>query len=162
MKRFPENLINKYIYFGGGPSKGFATHRNVSKLTFFGKIGHAKSVGFRFYSGIWRSESRIRSRYLEITSISLIFSLTYSSKAELLFWLARGLNRLTSATLQIRGVSKVATATQGNLPWKIAMKLCTSVGTRLGVQVRDFSACFGYLTKWHRNYLRDILRSLWV
>ena len=36
-------------YFGGARSKGFATLRNVSKLTFFGKIGHAKSAGFRFY-----------------------------------------------------------------------------------------------------------------
>ena len=37
-------------YFGGARSKGFATLRNVSKLQFFDKIGHAKSVGFRFYS----------------------------------------------------------------------------------------------------------------
>ena len=36
-------------YFGGARSKGFATLRNVSKLTFFDKIGHAKSVGFRLY-----------------------------------------------------------------------------------------------------------------
>ena len=47
------------------------------------------------------------SRYLEISSISLIYSLTYSRKKELLFWLARGLNRLTCATLQIRGDSKL-------------------------------------------------------
>jgi len=39
-------------YFGGARSKGFATLRNVSKLPFFDKIGHAKSVGFRFYSAI--------------------------------------------------------------------------------------------------------------
>ena len=32
------------------------------------------------------------------------------------------------------------------------MKLCTSIGTRLGAQVRDFPACFGYFTKWDRNY----------
>ena len=38
--------------FGGARSKGFATLRNVSKLPFFDKIGHAKSVGFRFYSAI--------------------------------------------------------------------------------------------------------------
>ena len=61
---------------------------------FFGEIGHAKSVGFRFYSAIWRSESRISSRCLEITSISLIYSLTFSRKKELLFWLSRSLNRL--------------------------------------------------------------------
>ena len=41
-----------YYYFGGARSKGFATLRNVSKLQFFDKIGHAKSVGFRFYSAI--------------------------------------------------------------------------------------------------------------
>ena len=94
-------------YFGGARSKGFATLRNVSKLQFFDKIGHAKSVGFRFYSAIWRSESRINSRYLEITSISLIYSLTFSRKKELLFWLSRGLNRLTCVTRQIRGDSKL-------------------------------------------------------
>ena len=75
------------FYFGGARSKGFATLRNVSKLPFFDKIGQAKSAGFRFYSAIRRSESRISSRYLEITSISLIYSLTYSRKKELLFWL---------------------------------------------------------------------------
>ena len=73
-----------YYYFG------FATLRNVSKLTFFDKIGRAKSVGFWFYSAIWRSESRISSRYLEITSISLIYSLTYSRKKEFVFWLSWG------------------------------------------------------------------------
>ena len=41
-----------YFYFGGARSKGFPTLRNVSKLQFFDKIGHAKSVGFRFYSAI--------------------------------------------------------------------------------------------------------------
>ena len=39
-------------YFGGAQSKGLAMLRNVSKLQFFDKIGHAKSVGFRFYSPI--------------------------------------------------------------------------------------------------------------
>ena len=43
---------HRACYFGGARSKGFATFRNVSKLTFFDKIGHAKSVGFRFYSAI--------------------------------------------------------------------------------------------------------------
>ena len=55
------------------------------------KIGHAKSVGFR----------------LEITSISLIYSLTFAKKKELLFWLARGLDRLTCAARQSRGDSKL-------------------------------------------------------
>ena len=40
------------FYFGGASSKGFATLRNVSKLPFFGKIGHTKFVGFRFYLAI--------------------------------------------------------------------------------------------------------------
>ena len=95
------------VYFGGARSKGFATLRNVWKLQFFDKIGHAKSVGFRFYSAIWRSESRISSRYLEITSISLIYSLTFSRKKELIFWLSRGLSRLTCVTRLIRGDSKL-------------------------------------------------------
>ena len=96
-----------HYYFGGARSKGFATLRNVSKLQFFDKIGQAKSVGFRLHSAIWRSESRISSRYLEITSISLIYSLTFSRKKELLFWLSRGLNWLTCVTRQIRGYSKL-------------------------------------------------------
>ena len=103
---FPPKQLYNY-YFGRAPSKGFSTLRNVSKLTFFDKIGHAKSVGFRFYSAIWRSESRISSRYLEITSISLIYSLTFSRKKELLFWLPRALNRLTCVTRQIRADSKL-------------------------------------------------------
>ena len=94
-------------YVGGARSNGFARLRNVSKLTFFDKIGHVKSVGFRFYSSIWRSESRISSRYLEITSTSLIYSLTFSRKKELLFWPSRGLNRLTCVTRQIRADSKL-------------------------------------------------------
>ena len=79
-----------YFYFGGERSKGFATLRNVSRLPFFDKIGHAKSVGFWFYSAISQSESRISWRYLEITSISLIYSLTFSRKKGLLFWLPPG------------------------------------------------------------------------
>ena len=98
-------LLGAY-YFGGARSKGFARLRNVSKLTFFDKIGHVKPVGFRFYSAIWRSESRISSRYLEITSISLIYSLTFSRKKELLFRLSRSLNQLTCVTRQIRADSK--------------------------------------------------------
>ena len=106
-KQLPSNYIPSVFYFGGARSKGFVTLRNVSKLPFFDKIGHAKSVGFRFYSAIWRSESRISSRYLEITLISLIYSLTFSRKKELLIWLPWGLNRLTCVTRQIRGDSKL-------------------------------------------------------
>ena len=68
---------------------------------FWDKIGHARSVGFWFYSAIWRSESRISSRYLEITLISLLYSLTYLRKKELLFWLSQGFNRLTSASFPV-------------------------------------------------------------
>ena len=105
-QRPPLGVLSRY-YFGGARSKGFATLRNVSKLPFFDKIGQAKSVGFRFYLANWRSGSRISSRYLEITSISLIYSLPFSRKKELLFWLSRGLNRLTWVTCQIRGDSKL-------------------------------------------------------
>ena len=59
--------------------------RKVPKLLFGDKIGHAKSVGFRFYSAVWRSESRLSLRYLEITLTSLIYSLTYSMRKEYLF-----------------------------------------------------------------------------
>ena len=91
--RISSNLLahsSTLINFGGARSKGFATLRNLSNLTFFDKIGLAKSVGFRFYSAIWRGESRISSRYLEITSISVIYSLTFSRKKELLIWLSCG------------------------------------------------------------------------
>ena len=48
-----ESEIDQYFYyFGGARSKGFATLRNVSKLQFFDKIGHVKSIGLRFYSAI--------------------------------------------------------------------------------------------------------------
>ena len=40
------------FYLGGAQNKGFATLRNVSKLTFFDKSGQAKSVVFQFYSAI--------------------------------------------------------------------------------------------------------------
>ena len=45
-------VIVRDYYLGGAGSKVFATLRNVSKLQFFDKIGHAKSVGFRFYLAI--------------------------------------------------------------------------------------------------------------
>ena len=89
------------FYFGAAPSKGFATLRNVLKCPFWDKIGHPESIGFQFYSVIWRSENRICSTYVEITSISLIFS----GKKDLLFWRAQDLNRLTCAAHQISGDS---------------------------------------------------------
>ena len=73
-------------YCGGARSKGFATLRNVSKLTFLARLGTQSLQVFGFI-WVFESESRISSRYLEITSISLIYSLTYSRKKELLFWL---------------------------------------------------------------------------
>ena len=46
----------------------------MSQSCFLGdKIGHAKSVGFRLYSAIRRSESRFSLRCREINSISLLF-----------------------------------------------------------------------------------------
>ena len=42
----------------------------------------------------------------EVASITLIYSLTFSRKKELLFWLRLDLNRLTCVTRQIRGDSK--------------------------------------------------------
>ena len=113
------------FYFGGARSKGFATLRNVSKLTFFDKIGHAKSVGFEFNSAIWRSKSRISSRYLEITSSTLIFP----RKKELLFWLYRDLNRLTCVTRQIGetlnwGISRLRYCEPKNLGVSILVIEC--------------------------------------
>ena len=39
---WPFRMSGDIFYFGGARSKGFATLRNVSKLQFFAKIGHAK------------------------------------------------------------------------------------------------------------------------
>ena len=126
----PTYLRNQFnhcfaFYFGGARSKGFATLRNVSKLTFFDKIGHAKSVGFEFNSAIWRSKSRISSRYLEITSSTLIFP----RKKELLFWLYRGFNRLTCVTRQIGetlnwGISRLRYCEPKNLGVSILVIEC--------------------------------------
>ena len=46
--------------------------------------------------------------------------------------------------------------------WTIVMKWCTSFWTRLGVQVRGFSAYFGYFTKWDRttSWYLEITSSL--
>ena len=54
-------LYGNHYYLGGAPSKGFATFRNVLNLLFLDKIGHAKSVSFRFESAIWRSDIGISS-----------------------------------------------------------------------------------------------------
>ena len=57
-RSFPSTMSYMHLhgkvvcYFGGARSKGFVTLSNVPKLTFFDKIGHVKSVGFRFYSAI--------------------------------------------------------------------------------------------------------------
>ena len=56
-------------YFGGARSKGFATLRNVSKLQFFDKIGHAKSVGFGFI----RPFDEVRAELIRDISRSLRF-----------------------------------------------------------------------------------------
>ena len=58
-------------------------------------------------------------------------------------------------TLRVKGLADCcdcATTTQNDFPWKIATKSYTSIGTRLGAPVRDFSACFSYFTKWDPNY----------
>ena len=95
-------LILCSYYFGGAREVKDSRRSGMSQICFYGdKIGHAESVGFRFYLAIWWSESQISSRYLEITSISSLYSLTYWRKKELLFWLSRGLNPLTCATRQL-------------------------------------------------------------
>ena len=55
-------------------------------------------------------------------------------------------------TLRVEGLADCSTTTQDNFLWKIATKSCTSIETRLGAPVRDFSACFCYFTKWDPNY----------
>ena len=89
-------------YYFEAWSKGFATLRNVSKLPFFDKVGHARSVGFLFYWAIWRNESRISSRYLEITSTFTGFEPTH-------LWDPSDQRRLW-----VEGLADCATATQGS------------------------------------------------
>ena len=81
------------FYFGGARSKGIATLRNVPKF-FFG-------------TGLGKQSLQILGLILEITSISLIYSLTYWKKKEILFGLFRGLSRLTCVTRQIRRDSEL-------------------------------------------------------
>ena len=91
---------------------------------FWDKIGSAKSVGFRFFSAIWRSDCQISSSYLEISSISLIYSLPYSREKELLCWLSWGLSRphmcdpSDQRRLQVEGFADCAAATQGSLGYE--------------------------------------------
>ena len=115
-------------------------------LHFWDKIGHAESVGFRFYSAISRSESRISSSYLKITSFSLIYSLTYSRKRELVFWLSRGLNPLTCVPIALLRPNVVRD-----------LKICTSWAPKF-VTFRLVSA----ISRNETRLLRDILRSLRV
>ena len=98
------------FYFGGARSKRIATLRNVPKLLFWDRIGHAKSAGFG------------------ITSISLIYSLTYWEKKGVLFWLSRGLSRLTCVTLQIRRDSKLRASQKLTLPESYLVHLATVLG----------------------------------
>ena len=83
--------------FGGARSKAVATLRNVPKLLFLDEIGHAKFVGIRLYSAILRNERRISSRYLEISSISLLLE-----EERIIVLACPGLNRLTCVTRKIR------------------------------------------------------------
>ena len=82
------------IYFGGARSKGLAMLRNVPKLLFLGqnwarKVLQAKSLGLWSESAIWRSESRISSGYLEITSSSLIYPCLFFGRKNYYFKLPR-------------------------------------------------------------------------
>ena len=120
-------------YFGGARSKGLATLRNVPKLLFGNKIGHAKSVGFRLYSGIRRSESRFSLRCREINSISLLFE-----EETIIFVAWRGLPGVwpTCVTHQIRWDPKLRdwpiAPLRSKVTWNVKNsytgKLCTRYG----------------------------------
>ena len=108
------------------------------------EIGHAKFVGIRLYSAIWRSERRISSRFLEISSISLSLEEERS-----IFLACPGFEptHLCETSDQMRpyvaGLVDCATATQGKLEiWKIALSYARGTG-----QLGDFSAC-SYLLFW--------------
>ena len=143
------------------PRGSSRSYSKLSPRTFYRP--HQLPLGLRGCSAIWRSESRISSRYLEITSISLIYSLTFSRKKELLFWLSRGLWPIRSEETLSWGISRLHYCDPRWFGiWKLVMKWSTSLGTRLGEQVLDFSACFIYFTKWDQttSWYLEITSSL--
>ena len=137
------------------------------KFDFFGKIGHTKSVGFRFYSGIWRSESRISSRYVEITSISLIYSLTYSSKKELLFrlpgaWTDSPVRPFISEETLSWEISRLRHCDQRSMPWKNSYEITHQYRDKIGLARSWLFGLYRLFHEMRPELLRDILRSLWV
>ena len=86
-------------------SKGFATLRNASKLTFFDKIGRTKSVGFRFYSAISRSESRFEISRDHFDFFDLVFNFFGEERVFILAF--TGFEPTHCVTRQIRGDSKL-------------------------------------------------------
>ena len=70
------------------------------KVDLFWQDWACKVCRFSVLFGYLTRWDRISSRYLQITSISLIYSLTF-------FWLSPGLNRLACVTRQVRGDSKL-------------------------------------------------------
>ena len=87
----------------------------MSQSCFFvHKIGHVKSVGFRIYSAIWRTKSRINSRYLEITSI---FNLFEEESIIILAYPGFELTHVCGPSDQrtLEGLADCTTATHGSL-----------------------------------------------
>ena len=67
-------------------------------------------------------------------------------------WTDSPVRRFRSEETLSWGISWLRHCDPRSMPWRTAMKLYISIGTRLGLLVLDFSACFGYFTKWDQNY----------
>ena len=141
-------------HFDGAQSKGLATRRNVSKLTFleqdwaravcrFSVLFSLPAWEARFYSAIWRSESRGSSRYLKVRDISRSLRFLW-----FILWLIRGrknyyfgfpgvwtgspVSPVRSEETLSWGISRLRYCDPRKFGvWKITMKLCTSFGKRL-------------------------------
>ena len=140
------------IYFGVARSKGFSTLRNVSKLTILGQDWARKVCRFSVVFGYlakWKPNLFAMSRD-HFDFYNLFFNLFEEERIIILAFPGFEPTHLCDPLDQRRtwGISRLRYCDPRQFgKWKIAMKLCTSFGTRF----RDFSACFGYFTKWNRT-----------
>ena len=110
-------LLQKRIITSAERQVSHSRRSGMSQICFFGgEIGHGKFEGIRLYSAIWRSERLVSSRYLEISSISLLLE---EERKIVLACPGFEPTHLCDPWDQMRpyvaGLADCATATQGNL-----------------------------------------------
>ena len=114
---FPRSVIIWFITSAEREVKGSRRSGMSQSCFFVDKTGHAKSVGFRFSSTIWRNKSRINSRYLEVTKI---FNLFEEEKIIILAYPGFELTHVCGPSDQVtlEGLVDCSTATQGSLEFE--------------------------------------------